>query len=148
MQTGKCANAQTDTAKCIISLLRDRQLTILLRLSLLFYFYFSNLIRMHVCKSGFVRTHVGDTLMNLEVSFSLMPSMRKQHVAFNISLDSIKPNSKVSFISNYSECILVHNDKWAAPRKKVPNVLSRCHTKRRTGAWGRASPSFGMTPTF
>ena len=32
--------------------------------------------------------------------------------------------------------------------KKVPNVLSRCHTKRRTGARGRARPSFGMTPTF
>ncbi len=27
---------------------------------------------------------------------------------------------------------------WAAPREKVPNVLSRCHTKRRTGA--RAAP--------
>ncbi len=37
---------------------------------------------------------------------------------------------------------------WAASRKKVPNVLSRCHTKRRTGVWGRARPSFGMTPTF
>ncbi len=31
---------------------------------------------------------------------------------------------------------------------KTPNVLSRCHTKRRTGARGRARPSFGMTPTF
>ena len=39
---------------------------------------------------------------------------------------------------------------WAALRKKVPNVLSRCHTstKRRTGARGRARLSFGMTPTF
>ncbi len=37
---------------------------------------------------------------------------------------------------------------WAALHKKVPNVLSRCHTKRRTGARGRAPPSFGMTPTF
>ncbi len=37
---------------------------------------------------------------------------------------------------------------WAALREKVPNVLSRCHTKRRTGARGRDRPSFGMTPTF
>ncbi len=32
---------------------------------------------------------------------------------------------------------------WAAWREKVPNILRRCHTKRRTGA----RPSFGMTPT-
>ncbi len=32
--------------------------------------------------------------------------------------------------------------------EKVPNVLGRCHTKRRTGARGRAQPPFGMTPTF
>ncbi len=38
--------------------------------------------------------------------------------------------------------------KWAAWSEKVPNVLSRCHTKKRTGARGRARPSFGMTPTF
>ena len=37
---------------------------------------------------------------------------------------------------------------WAALREKVSNGLSRCHTKRRTGALGRARPSFGMTPTF
>ncbi len=37
---------------------------------------------------------------------------------------------------------------WAVSRKKVPNVLSRCHTKRTIGACGRAHPSFGMTPTF
>ncbi len=37
---------------------------------------------------------------------------------------------------------------WAELSKKVPYVLSHCHTKRRTGAWGRACPSFGMTPTF
>ena len=36
---------------------------------------------------------------------------------------------------------------WAVLREKVPNVLSRCHTKRRTGTHGRARPSFGMTPT-
>ena len=35
-----------------------------------------------------------------------------------------------------------------ASRKKVPNCLSRCHTKRRTDARGCARPSFGMTPTF
>ncbi len=35
-----------------------------------------------------------------------------------------------------------------ALHEKVPNVLSCCHTKRRTGAQGRARPSFGMTPTF
>ncbi len=35
---------------------------------------------------------------------------------------------------------------WAALHEKVPNVLSRCHTKRRTGARGHARPSFGMTP--
>ncbi len=33
---------------------------------------------------------------------------------------------------------------WAALRKKVPNVLSRRHTKRRMGAQGRTRPSFGM----
>ncbi len=33
-------------------------------------------------------------------------------------------------------------------REKAPYGLSRCHTKRRTGARGRARPSFGMTPTF
>ncbi len=32
--------------------------------------------------------------------------------------------------------------------QKVPNVLSRCNTKRRMGSCGRAHPSFGMTPTF
>ncbi len=43
-----------------------------------------------------------------------------------------------------SQVILI----WAALREKVPKFLSRCHTKRRTGAQGRARPSFGMTPTF
>ncbi len=46
------------------------------------------------------------------------------------------------------ECL---NHNWAALREKVPNVLSRCQTKRRMGARGRAHPSFqsfGMTPTF
>ena len=37
---------------------------------------------------------------------------------------------------------------WAALRENVPNVLSRCHTKRKMGARGRARPSFGMTLTF
>ena len=37
---------------------------------------------------------------------------------------------------------------WVAFCKKVPNVLSRCHAKRRKCARGRARPSFGMTPTF
>ncbi len=37
---------------------------------------------------------------------------------------------------------------WPATCKKVPNVLSRCHTKIRMGARGRAHPSFGMTTTF
>ena len=32
--------------------------------------------------------------------------------------------------------------------KRSLNVLSHCHTKRRTGARGRARPSFDMTPTF
>ncbi len=32
--------------------------------------------------------------------------------------------------------------------EKVPNSLSRCHTKRRMGVQARAHPSFGMTPTF
>ncbi len=36
--------------------------------------------------------------------------------------------------------------RWVALREKVPDVLSCCHTKRRTGARGRARPSFGMTP--
>ncbi len=48
-----------------------------------------------------------------------------------------------------SECgphfTVIH--RWAA-LCEVPNVLSRCHTKRRTGARGSARPSFGMTPTF
>ncbi len=37
---------------------------------------------------------------------------------------------------------------WAASRKNVPNVLSRCHTKRRMGTCGLAHPSFGMTQTY
>ncbi len=37
---------------------------------------------------------------------------------------------------------------WAVSCEKVPKVLSRCHTKRRSGARGRFHPSFGMTPTF
>ncbi len=37
---------------------------------------------------------------------------------------------------------------WAASRKKVPNALSHCHTKRRTEARGHAHPSFGRTLTF
>ncbi len=37
---------------------------------------------------------------------------------------------------------------WDALREQVPNVLSRYHTKRRTGARGRARASFGMTPTY
>ena len=40
------------------------------------------------------------------------------------------------------------SDNRAASRKKVPNVLSHCHTKRRTGTCGCTHPSFGMTPTF
>ena len=39
-----------------------------------------------------------------------------------------------------------HN--WVVLREKVPNVQSRCHTKRRMGVCGCARPSFGMTPTF
>ena len=49
--------------------------------------------------------------------------------------------------------------KWAASHKKVPNGLSCCHTKRRTGhacpscchtkrRTGHARPSFGMTMTL
>ena len=34
---------------------------------------------------------------------------------------------------------------WAKLCEKVPNVLSRCHTKRRTGPRG---PYFGLTPTL
>ncbi len=40
------------------------------------------------------------------------------------------------------------DERWAASRKEVPNVLSLCHTKRRTGMLGRARPSFGTIPTF
>ncbi len=32
--------------------------------------------------------------------------------------------------------------------KEFPNVLSRCHAKRRTGARGNAFPSSGMTPSM
>ncbi len=39
------------------------------------------------------------------------------------------------------------HDRWVASCEKVPNVLSRCHPKRRIGARGCAHP-FGMTPTF
>ncbi len=39
-------------------------------------------------------------------------------------------------------------DIWAALREKVHNVLSRCHPKRRTGARGRARPTFVMTTTY
>ncbi len=35
---------------------------------------------------------------------------------------------------------------WAALREKVPNVLSRCHTKRRMDGLP-VHPSFGMTTT-
>ncbi len=42
--------------------------------------------------------------------------------------------------------ILFHHP--GALSEKVPNVLSRCHTKRRTDTQGRPHPSFGMTPTF
>ncbi len=41
-----------------------------------------------------------------------------------------------------------YNAIWAKILGKVPNVLSRCHTKRRVGVLGRACPSFGMSPTF
>ena len=34
---------------------------------------------------------------------------------------------------------------WAALCEKVPNVLSHCHSKRRTGARGGARPSFGTS---
>ncbi len=34
--------------------------------------------------------------------------------------------------------------KWVVLREKVPNVLSRCHTKRRMDG---TRPTFGMTPT-
>ncbi len=37
---------------------------------------------------------------------------------------------------------------WVASCEKVPNVLSRCHTKRRMCVCGSAHPSFGMTPTW
>ncbi len=39
-------------------------------------------------------------------------------------------------------------DKWVALREKVLNILSRRHTKRRTGTRGFACPSFGRRPTF
>ena len=37
---------------------------------------------------------------------------------------------------------------WVVLRKTVPNALSWCHTKRRTGAHGRVHPSLSMTPKF
>ncbi len=54
-------------------------------------------------------------------------------------------------ISSSSTLILVmtscylRQDMWSALRIKVLYGLSRCHTKRRTDARGRAHPSFGMT---
>ena len=53
-----------------------------------------------------------------------------------------------TFVIYLSVSVYVCEVIWAASSEKVPNVLSRCHTKRRTGAHGRALPSFGMTPTF
>ncbi len=46
-----------------------------------------------------------------------------------------------------STCLVSVSILWAAFHEKVPNVLSRCHTKRRAGAAPRARPSFGMTTT-
>ncbi len=59
----------------------------------------------------------------------------------------------IRFVGNYrsswKNAVLseVRNAVFYATRK-IPNVLSRCHTKRRTGTCGNACPSFGMTPTF
>ncbi len=47
-----------------------------------------------------------------------------------------------------SASMLYVGDIWAVLREKVPNVLSHCHTKRRTGAGGRARPWRGLTPTI
>ncbi len=46
----------------------------------------------------------------------------------------------LSFPSN--KRLILYLNIWAALREKVPNVLSRCHTKKRTGS------SFVMTQTF
>ena len=59
---------------------------------------------------------------------------------------------EVKFLRSQSDVEVQVNIKnahhiWAASHKKVPNVLSRCHTKRRMGARGRAHPSYGMTTT-
>ncbi len=35
-----------------------------------------------------------------------------------------------------------------ASHEKVPNGLSRCHTKKRMGVRGCAHPSVSMSPTF
>ncbi len=52
-----------------------------------------------------------------------------------------------ALFETYTGITVFSADRWAVLCEKVPNVLSRCHTKRRTGARGRAHPSFGMTPT-
>ncbi len=50
--------------------------------------------------------------------------------------------SWLELLSQYSEYGRRH------AKRSLINGLSRCHTKRRMGARGRAHPSFGMTPTF
>ncbi len=56
---------------------------------------------------------------------------------------------ELNFLSRgvLTSCYMGHY-RWAALREKIPYVLSRCHTKGRMGACGRAHLSFGMIPTF
>ncbi len=44
--------------------------------------------------------------------------------------------------------VQIRHDIRAALCEKVPYGLSRCHTKRRTGARGRACNYFGIPPTL
>ncbi len=46
------------------------------------------------------------------------------------------------FTSSFSVSFYIHYNLWAAVCKKVPNVLSRCHTKRRMDGYIPTRPSF------
>ncbi len=96
--------------------------------------------------------------------FSFSPWTTCHHQTFYFPSIHVDVRMNIKYfpnLANYSSLILLLEDqrakhvldrtliiKWAELSKKVPNVLSRCHTKRRTGARGRARPSFGMKPTF
>ncbi len=75
------------------------------------------------------------------------------------SLDRIRPETLSIFYVETVYQVNIHQKsksiihimqalRWARLSRKVPYVLSRCHTIRRMSACGRVHPSFGMKPTF